>query len=176
MKKLLLAIAFALLTSVAVAEPVQYYDTIEEAATRGLHDITTKSSATFYEWGGVIIQSAAGKFAALPPETSNAGDHVRIDDDASPVLALVGATIVATYHTHPCLTGYNVEYFSPPDLVASIFWHRITFMGDLCTGKVHEFRPGDKPDVEKPPGDGNDFWLTKGRIVGQFTSPHAAAI
>lgn len=163
--------ALLLLVSSAYADvqPVQYYDTIEEAATHGLQSVIIKPTASYYEWGGALIRNRDGKFGALPAATNHAGDHVRIDtDEVEPLLALAGAAIVGTYHTHPCLAGYNVEYFSPPDLVEAIFWRRVVFMGDLCTGKVHEFKPGDKPDVERPEGDNNGFWLTKGRVVGQF--------
>jgi hypothetical protein len=143
------------------------FDTIEEAATDGLKSIAAHPNSRYYEWGGIIVKTSTGKFLALPPNTSYEGSHVHISDYELPPGAVVG-----WYHTHPCLAEFLVEYFSPADLIEPIFFHRASFIGDFCTGKVHEFKPGDKPDAERPNGgEGHGVYLTKGRILGTFVEP-----
>lgn len=147
------------------------YDTAEEAATVALRNIADKFGG-IYEYGGVIGKTKDGKFEISEPNTSYAGDHVRINGDLPS-----GTEPYGNYHTHPCLPFHDVEYFSPEDLFEPLFVRMpAVFMGDFCTGHVHEFKYGDKPDVEHPQRpDGspidNEIWLTKGRIVGQFTKP-----
>lgn len=144
------------------------YDTLEQAAIAGLKAIAAKPTALYYEWGGHIVKTKDGKFSALASNTTYEGDHVEIDGDD---FGLNGE-LVAGYHTHPCLPAHDVQYFSPEDLIEPIFFHLTVFMGDFCTGNVHEFIPGDNPAVEHPHGDLQRILLTKGRIVGQFTTPH----
>lgn len=144
-----------------------FYDTIEQAAIAGFKIVADKPTGSFYEWGGQIIKSPGGKYAALPANTSYEGDSVAIKN--SPFSR--NAVVVGDYHTHPCMPEHWVEYFSEEDLMGSIFYRRTIFMGDFCTGKVHEFKVGDKPDVEKPAPNERTY-VTKGRIVGVFTVPH----
>jgi hypothetical protein len=147
------------------------FDTLEEAAIAAFKVIAAKPSALYYEWGGVIVKSPAGKFSAEKANTSLGGDHVQIQSDNF----FTNSTIVASYHTHPCLPEHFVEYFSPQDLFEPIFFHLTVFMGDFCTGTVHEFKPGDKPDFEHPYDHGHkgeEIFLTKGTIVGTFTTGH----
>lgn len=151
--------------------PPPLFDTIEQAATAGLKAIAIKPTAPFYEWGGKIVQTPGGKFAALPANTSFEGSAVSIRGG----FPGMNTVTVGDYHTHPCLPGYYVEYFSSEDMVGSIFYHRVLFMGDFCTGNVHEFKVGDKPDVEHPNPDVS-FYLSKGRIIGKFTTPHALTV
>ena len=151
------------------------YDTIEKAVLVGFEAIAAKPSSQYYEWGGLIVKNAKGKFIALDANTSFGGDHVNIRDPSF----LLQGTVVGSYHTHPCIPGHFIEYFSPADLMEPLFFHLTAFMGDFCTGTVHEFLPGDKPDVEHPTDHGHtggDFFLTKGRIIGQFTTPHALTV
>jgi hypothetical protein len=156
---------------IGVPEPVTYtkYDTVEAAAIAGLKEIADLHGGV-YEWGGMIGKTSDGKFVHSSPNTNYEGDHVRIEND-------MDQDVVASYHTHPCLPFHDVEYFSPPDLMEVLFTRAPeTFMGDFCSGNVHEFKYGDKPDAEHPRrADGapqDQIYLTKGRIVGQFTTPH----
>src|SRR6185312_10338083 len=138
------------------------FDTPEAAAIAALAQIALKRGGT-YEWGGVIGKGEDGKYAFSRPHTDFEGDNVSIHRDLPPDFELV-----AGYHTHPCLPGHEVEFFSPEDLTSVIFGHEeMVFMGDFCTGNVHEFRLGDKPDTDKV----HSAWLTKGRIIGTFTLP-----
>jgi hypothetical protein len=152
-----------------LAPDTDLFDTPEEAASAGLAHIATKPLGNVYEYGGQIVQTAEGKFAALTPRTDFSGDRVNIPDDAGMLGGLMGFTVVGSYHTHPCLHHHFTAYLSPDDMYEAIYSHRITFMGDMCTGFAHEFKPGDKPDVEQVE---DDLWLSKGRILGQFTKPH----
>ena len=144
------------------------YVTAELAAIAALQAVAAKPSGLYYEWGGVIVQ-LEDQFLALPPNTTYEGDHVAIESNSF----APEAKVIGSYHTHPCLPGHDVEYFSPADLTEALFMHRTVFMGDLCTGNVHEFKPGDKPDDSRPSSDSEDIFLTKGRIIGQFTVAHA---
>lgn len=153
-----------------VAAPPEF-DTIEAAAIAGFKEIAAKPTALFYEWGGVVVEFEDGKFSALSANTSFSGDSVEINGHNAFGL---NAHIVGAYHTHPCLPGHDVEFFSPQDLQEPIYFHKYAFMGDFCSGNVHEFKPGDKPDAE--PAHDEGLYLTKGRIVGQFTEPHALTV
>lgn len=156
----------------AVLAPPEF-DTVEEAAIAGFKAIAAKPTAPFYEWGGIIVQAKNGKFSALPANTSFSGDSVGIHVSGFGL----NSTPVAGYHTHPCIPEHDVEYFSAEDLLGPLFYHMAAFMGDFCTGNVHEFKVGDKQDVEHPENDaGQTAFLTKGRIVGQFTAPHTMTV
>jgi hypothetical protein len=149
-----------------VAHSVQPgYKTIEEAAIEGLKAIALKPSANWYEWGGMIIKTATG-YLALPANTSFAAQHVHIEDQSD--------NVVGSYHTHVCNARFAHEFFSPADLSEPIFFHRIVFMGDLCTGLVHRFKPGERPDDAQIVADDDAPWSSRGWIVGKFTTPHQA--
>lgn len=157
----------------AIAAPV-LYKTMEDAAIAGLKAIAAEPTSSYWEFGGTIVQIKEGGYLVLPANTSMSGDSVGI---ASEEMAGFFGKEVATFHTHPCVPGHYVQYFSPDDLVHAIFFHQVVFMGDLCTGNVHEFKPGDKPDAENPAaGDNRNIWLTKGRIVGTFTAPRTMVV
>lgn len=155
----------------AVPEPVDYqkFDTMEEAAVAALKNVADHASPVLqnYEWGGAIGKTEAGKYVYSTPDTNYQGDSVMVSGRGLPP----DAEAVAGYHTHPCIPEHEVEYFSPEDLLTVIFARKAAaFMGDYCTGNVHEFKRGDQPDVLALQGG---VWLTKGRIIGQFTTPHA---
>lgn len=138
------------------------FPTLEEAAIDGFKQVAANPSSRHYEWGGMLIHMADGKYLALPANTNYEGSHVHISDYNLPPGA-----VIAFYHTHPCLAEFYAEWFSPADLTDAIFFHRPVFMGDFCTGNVHEFKVGDKPDVEALAGP-HSMYTTKGRIIGQF--------
>lgn len=161
---------FILIPLLGVPEPVSYtkYPTAEAAAIAAFKEIAEKHGNA-YEWGGMIGKSADGKFSYTPASTDFQGDSVEIPRAGLPPdMERYGA-----YHTHPCIAAHDVEFFSPQDLFAVIWGHEpAAFMGDWCTGNVHEYKRGDQPDTAlASPGT----WLTKGRIVGQFTTPHTMA-
>lgn len=136
------------------------YPTMEEAAIEGLKAVTLKPNASWYEWGGMIIKAANG-YLALPASTNYSASQVHIDG--------VPGDIVGSYHTHVCNPHFAHEFFSPQDLMDPIFFHKVAFMGDMCTGLVHRFRPGEKPDVAQAGGGGP--YSSMGWIVGKFTKP-----
>lgn len=140
------------------------YPTIEEAAAAGLKAIVLKPSANWYEWGGIIVRTTSG-YLALPAVTSFSAQHVQIGEQRGEV---------ADYHTHVCNQRFVHDFFSPADLAGTIFFHRTAFMGDLCTGLIHRFKAGEKPDaVQISMGDGTGGpFISAGRIIGKFTTPY----
>ena len=152
-------------------QPLHYpkYDTPEAAAIAALKQIAQKPSSAVYEWGGIIGKTEDGKYIVAEPMTDWEGDHVTIMHGGLPP----NASMFAAYHTHPCIPEHDVEFFSPDDLMAVLFEKRpMAFLGDLCTGNVHEFKYGDRPDVTEVEGH---VWLTKGRIIGKFSAPQPMA-
>ena len=141
------------------------YITVSEAIFSALRAVEAHPSSIYYEWSGALIRLADGKYSYTKPETDYIGDQVGIRR-AHPA----GSSIIGGYHTHPCLPNHDVQYFSPEDLQLPIFMHMIAAMGDFCTGNIHVFIPGDQPDVEHPSGDQDHIWMSKGRIIGQFTT------
>lgn len=146
------------------------YDTPERAAIEGFKIIARKPTGPYFEWGGMIVKMPSGKYSALAANTSYQGDSVSIQRNDFGL----NASVVGAYHTHPCLPEHDVEFFSEPDLIGPIFYRQLAFMGDFCTGNVHEFVPGDKPDAE--PSHNPNLYLTKGRIIGMFTYPHVQTV
>lgn len=147
--------------------------TPEDAATLGLKLIAQKATSAYYEWGGAIGRDpVTGEFYLSPPVTSMHGDHVNLEKAIDSIPD--GYELVGSYHTHPCIPGHQTQVFSPGDLNGSIFNHETGFMGDFCTGLIHEFMPGDKPDVERIKEA--DLWLTQGRILGSFTTPRPTLV
>lgn len=157
--------SIALLTMEIHKEP-KGYPTIEAAAVAALAAIAAKPTSYYYEWGGSLARNVkTGEFFYSPANTTMHGDHVHLDEpEDNPGFEYVGA-----YHTHPCLPHHEIEYFSPGDMAETLYMHTAAFMGSFCSGQVHEFLPGDKPDAEFVEKAGQ--WLTKGRIVGSFTDP-----
>lgn len=154
------------------AKPAAEFRTIEEAALDGLKTIAEKPLSYYYEWGGEIIKTQNGTYSATTPNTSLFADHVQIRDVESDDIE-----VVATYHSHPCMPGYYTEYFSYPDLIEPVFFHKTAFMGDLCSGKAHEFKYGDLPGAEHPRGhDEQRIYLTQGRIIGRFAQPRSEMV
>jgi hypothetical protein len=143
------------------ASQLPTFSTLVEAGVHGV--ARAYQCSRYYECGGIIATDRVGKFVVFPVASDYASDHVSIDDDNLPD----GYIVVATYHTHPCIARYVTQMFSPNDLMNAILGEAVAFMGDLCTGKVHEFDPNaDKPNTEQV---GPTLWLTQGRIVGQIT-------
>ena len=134
------------------------YATLEEAALNAIKRDYQCSQA--YECGGVIAQRPDGRFVVGPVSSNYRGDEVQ-----SNLGVPIGWKLVAHHHTHPCLPdSHHTNYFSPEDTSGVISQHLLEFMGDLCTGQVHEFDYKTmKPDEEKTE-DG--YYLTQGRIIG----------
>jgi hypothetical protein len=145
------------------ASDVFVYDTPELAAIDALKFIDQEKSEV-YEYGGAIGKLENGKFIVSYPNTNYSGDNVAIDVSQLPAQA----KLVATYHTHPCIPKHKVQFFSPEDLYIVIFGRLDeVFMGDFCSGIVHEFKYGDKPDETQLD---EHVWSTAGRNVGVFTT------
>lgn len=150
------------------AKPPTEFDSMNEAAVYGLQIAYSWTPA--YERGGVVTKLADGKFAVSIPRTEYAGDHVDIDEDPD----LYQGTIVATYHTHPCLpTSHVPSMFSPDDLKMARAAGHVSFIADLCTGFVHRWQPGDSYD--QFPSDNPTFkalfspQVANGKLVGRIT-------
>ena len=147
-----------------LADPMDLptYDTLEEA---GVHAIERDYKCSHaYECGGVIAQRPDGKYVVGPVHSEMQGDSVQI-----PTGVPKGWKLAADHHIHPCLAvSHEVAYFSPQDIEGSLAQNIPSFMGDMCTGKVHEFDPAkDSPNNEEPvtsPG----IHITQGRIIGQI--------
>jgi hypothetical protein len=138
------------------------YDTLEEAGVHGIERAYQCSRA--YEcFGAIALRPSDNKYVVGPVRTDYAGDSVQVDHKVPP-----GWKLVADFHTHPCnADSHEVPYFSPQDM-AEVTARKITgFMGDLCTGEVHEFTPGrDSPNdayIEE-----QELYLSKGRVVGHI--------
>lgn len=148
-------------TPVSLLESLQGYDTIEQAGIAAIERAYRCSHV--YECGGVIAKRESdGKYVIGPVDSTYSGDSVHFRS-GSPL----GSHVVANYHTHPChMTSHFDEYFSPEDLMGDIAGRLIGIMGELCTGRVHEFNPAImRPDVDEvEPGT----FLTQGLIIGQI--------
>lgn len=139
----------------------------DEAATHALQFVARISEA--YELGGVILRKPDGKYTVGMPHTDYRGDAVEIDQDPDDY----NGTIVATYHTHPCLPVSHIPtVFSPADLSEARAMNHPAYMADLCSGDVHRWSPGDGYDA---PPNGNPVavlfapQLSHGAIIGHIT-------
>ncbi len=138
------------------------YDTFTEAAVNGIAESYARSQ--WYEYGGIILQTSEHKFRISKPLTDTSGDSVSIEHKTD----WPDMKVVADFHTHPCNPySHYPGLFSPTDLASNTFLHWPGIMGDLCTGKVHEFDPGIMRDDDVFIRDG--VYATAGRIVGQIS-------
>lgn len=138
------------------------YDTLEEA---GVHAIERAYKCSHvYECGGPIAKRPDGKFVVGPVLSDEQSDHTTVSHAVPYPFELA-----ADYHTHPCLPDtHEIAVFSPTDLIGSLSTKTVAFMGDLCTGEVHEFDPAtDKPNDVMIPGA--DVYTSAGRVVGHIT-------
>lgn len=148
------------------------FDSANEAAVSALAKAYELSP--YYEHGGVILRGADGKFRASYPATDYHGDSLEIDEDPLPYTEY--GTVVATYHTHPCLPLSHVpDVFSPQDLKSDRITNHEGFLLDTCSGEVHAFMPGvDKIEPHEVHDLlelvlGNEGATAKGRIVGHVS-------
>jgi hypothetical protein len=135
------------------------FATANEAAVEAIRAVYANCSK-HYECGGGIYRTLEGHYIVGPPRTDYEGDAVRPN-----LKPIGGMTLVAGYHTHPCLPDHAVHLFSPQDIIGAIVQELPAYMGDLCTGKVHLYTPGDPIAVEQYEG----IWITPGKIVGSIT-------
>jgi hypothetical protein len=151
-----------LIQQVLPPDALPAYDTLEEAGVHGVLRAYECSHA--YECGGPIAMRPDGKFVVGPVKSTYSGDSVELSHGVP-----AGWILVADYHTHPCNnTSHAVSFFSPQDIAGYELRKIVGFMGDLCTGDVHEFRPGvDSPNGDPIPGEPG-YWLSHGRVVGQI--------
>jgi hypothetical protein len=157
------AIAPVLLPMQLSVEALTGYDTLEEAGVHGIERAYQCSHS--YECSGAItLRPSDGKYVVGPVRSDYSGDSVQVNHNVP-----MGWKLVADFHTHPCnAESHDVGYYSPQDMAEVTAVGITGFMGDLCTGEVHEFTPGkDKPnDVYL---EDQEIYLSKGRIVGHIT-------
>jgi len=142
-------------------EALPAFDTLQEAGVYGI--VRSYLCSPYYECGGIIIRRLGdGKYVVGPVHTDYSGDSLEQDHHVPP-----GYVLVADFHTHPCLPqSHSVSYFSPQDISGNLAEHTIGFMGDLCSGDVHEFDPlKDRPADEPVPGTPG-IYSTRGRVIG----------
>lgn len=144
----------------AKLDKLPMYDTLEEAGVAGA--LRAYQCSHYYECGAPIAQRPDGKFVVGPMLSSRAGDHTEMSH-AVPK----GWKLVADIHDHPCLADtHYTDFFSSQDLTGGYESKIVVFMGDQCTGKVHEFDyTKDSPNDTKVE---EDTYLTHGRIIGSF--------
>lgn len=134
--------------------------TMERAALVAL--AATYQISQYYEYGGIVGRDEQGMYGASLPDTDYEGDRVEIDQD--PDNYNHGITIVATYHTHPCLPRSHIpQLFSVPDLRIAREFNRPAFVANLCNGEVREYVPGADEVVEY-----KGQRMSKGHLVGTF--------
>lgn len=146
------------------------YDTMDEAGMAAIERAYRCSH--YYECGGVIAQRESdGKYVVGPAVSSYGGDHVRVTH-GSPS----GTTVVADYHTHPCLPdSHFVSYFSPDDVAETTTLHITGYMGDLCSGDVHKYNYATMDPAPEKVADGLDtVYLTHGVIIGSIKVDHVS--
>jgi hypothetical protein len=149
----------------AEKKPLEF-DSMNEAAAYALQ-AAYKDHPHYYEFGGVIVQGADGKFMVSAPAGLYHADNTEIDEDPESYELL--GRIVGDYHTHPCMEGYVPDVFSPADLHSMRSYGRPGYILDECTGDVHLWEPG----VDGYTTDGLNpievimgVKIAKGRIVG----------
>lgn len=155
---LILVFLLAWAPCAGAVQPTEF-STMDLAAAAALQ--AAYDTSRYYEYGGVILLEAPGKYGVGAPDTEMAADHTSIDNDPADYVG----KIVANYHTHPCLDGYMPSVFSPPDLVMARTLGRPSYIADLCTGDVHKWQPGDAYDNLESPFAPQ---LATGRIVGHI--------
>ena len=136
------------------------YATLEEAAVHAM--MRGSQCSHYYECGGAIAQRPDGKYVVGPISSDSEGDSTHISHTVPP-----GWKLVADYHTHTCLKAtHYVDFFSPQDVMGYLTDNIVGFMGDMCTGDVHEFVPGkDSPNDVRV---AENLYLTHGRVIGHF--------
>ncbi len=141
---------------------IKEFETLYEAAVYA--EAMAYSWSHYYEAGGVIVQLEDGKFAISRLFTQWNGKSVDLETAYDPDNFPRGSKIVGDYHQHPCNTNNFIPgEFSGADLRS----YRISgvegFVLDMCTGKVHAFKPG----VDPRPQDDEDP-NAAGRIIGKI--------
>lgn len=116
---------------------VKIFPTADAAALYVFGKIYERSH--FYEYGGVIVKGPTG-YEISTPTTQRHGTDVEFNNDPESF----EFPIVASYHTHPCLSNVYPNVFSPQDLASSRSTHTPGYVLDECTGEVHYWAPGDK--------------------------------
>jgi hypothetical protein len=160
------------LLALALAQAALATTPLQEKAIEALKQAHDEPNGSIYEHGGMIVANQ-GTLRYIEPHPDNAQPDGVIAYDKSTLLA--GDTMVATYHTHPCMVRYFHQYFSVPDVIIAIYTTAPAFMLDECTGDVHEFFTAiDK--VHETGGDvdvqmnckSKTVHLPTGRIVGNI--------
>lgn len=138
------------------------YDDLVDA---GVHAIAAAYKCSHvYECGGIIGKRLSdGKYIVGRVYSDRQGDSLMVHHNSRP-----GVTLVADFHTHPCLAAtHDVEFFSPDDMAEAEGHHVISFMGSLCDGAVHMYDYRTMRANEEP-SDDPGTWLTRGLVVGHI--------
>ena len=141
--RFLIALVAMLMLSTAIADPAPKpteFATADAAATWALTAVYDISP--YYEYGGMIVRTPAGKFIAVRPHTDREGTSVSMDYDPEDY----PYPIVATYHTHPCIDGALSGKFSNQDLSNARSFNTPSYIANFCTGEVQRWSPGDPYD------------------------------
>lgn len=142
------------------------YATEQEAAIAALEQSYQWSNQ--YEYGGVVLKAIDGTFVISRPITDFRGDSVYIVREVGE-----GYTVVADFHTHPCLPySHYPNVFSDNDVRINDNYEVRGYMADLCSGVIRVYDPKvdlhnrcwfNEDDPAEPPDCGS-----YGREVGRF--------
>jgi len=135
----------------------QSYSTLKEAVKAAAVNVYAHSDA--YEYAGVILYDEKGKLRVSVPFTAWSGDHSPMLIDPT---AYKHMTIVALYHSHPCVPNHQPWKFSVPDIATAMYVGVPAFIVDFCRGGIYEYEPG----VDRAPADGELTY--QGRVVGSI--------
>lgn len=116
----------------------EYYDTVDQAAIAALTMSAGKSE--LYEYGGLILRTANGRFRFTEPRTMYRGDSVYVGSTTD--VDYPGYYVVADYHTHPCLPyTHFAGVFSDADVEGNRRTNTIGYLATLCYGRVLRYVP-----------------------------------
>ena len=116
--------------------PGDKYPSPDAAARAALNDIMPKSSTTGNEYSGAIYPLGPGGFSYTAPVVGQGA--------TSPwVSAPDGKTLVAEYHTHPFIPGYDGESFSPSDMNNGNSFNVPIYI-ETPSGAIKKYVPGKK--------------------------------
>jgi hypothetical protein len=134
--------------------------TMDEAAVQVFTYIYAHSH--WYEYAGLLLRWPDGSYMASVPQTLEHGTDS--EEDAEPG-DYPGVTIVAGYHTHPCIRDALTSVFSPEDIAGVRHFKLPEYMADFCTGDIHFLAPGDPTDK---PVFGVEGEVATGKIIGHI--------
>jgi len=111
--------------------------TIDAIARAALVESFHSPNGDKWEYGGIIAEYN-GKYYASAPRTiqSPIGLEYKVRD-----LLPEGYKLAGSYHTHPCIFGYDQTHFSEKDVISTSQDQQPAFILDQCTGIVYRLNP-----------------------------------